>query len=140
MTDTTAAGRTTATMPDRWSRGVVAVARAVAIGASLTCVLAWSVAHRQAQPMEPSLARAGAIAWCGYNFPLSDPAVDPNSNNYACALGFVGGARDPEETADHLESQLAAIRDLVGADHPQGMWRVAFLAGWRAGQEAAGAR
>jgi hypothetical protein len=118
---------------------ITRVVGVVGVGALLTCTGAWGVGHRAPRPMAPAAARTAANQWCAYNFPPSDAsaAVDPNRNSYACNLGFIAGAGNPEAEAGRTESQLAVAMKQVGADHPQGMWGIAYQAAWRAGQDAA---
>ena len=100
---------------------------------------AWIVAHRAHPPLPYAVAQPAADAWCVYNFPPPrDSAGDsPNLNTSACRLGFVDGAANPNTESTPEERRIVAAESQVGATNPQGMWDIAYLAGWNAGHDAA---
>lgn len=100
---------------------------------------AWVGTHRSHRPMPATEARPAAAAWCAYNFPPphGTAAADPNLNTYACRLGFLDGATNPDVASTPEERRIRLAENRVGATNPQGMWDIAFLAGWTAGHDAA---
>jgi len=106
----------------------------VAVGAS-----AWALSHRGHRPMPVNEALPAAAAWCAYNFPPPQDTgtADPNLNTYACRLGFLDGAANPDSDSTPEERRIVVAEGKVGATNPQGLWDVAYLAGWAAGHDAA---
>jgi len=100
---------------------------------------AWAGTHRSHRPMPATEALPAAAAWCAYNFPPphGSAAADPNLNTYACRLGFLDGAANPDVGSTPEERRILVAESSVGATNPQGMWDIAFLAGWSAGHDAA---
>jgi hypothetical protein len=100
---------------------------------------AWVGTHRSHRAMPATEAMPAATAWCAYNFPPphGTAAADPNLNTYACRLGFLDGAANPDVDSTPEERRVVVAASSVGATNPQGMWDIAFLAGWSAGHDAA---
>jgi len=100
---------------------------------------AWTLEHRSHRPLTATEAQPAAEAWCAYNFPPPHDHRDasPNLNTYACRLGFLDGAANPDSSGTPEEQRVLAAEGQVGATNPQGMWDIAYLAGWSAGQDAA---
>jgi hypothetical protein len=114
--------------------GAVLVAALAVVGTT-----AWIVAHRAHRPMPAAVAQPAAEAWCAYNFPPphDSTADSPNLNSSACRLGFLDGATNPNTDSTPERMRIAATASQVGATNPQGMWDIAYLAGWAAGHDAA---
>jgi len=119
------------------ARRVVAV---VLLGALVVVsASAWAVGHRGHRPMPTAQAMPAAASWCAYNFPPPHDSgtADPNLNTYACRLGFLDGAANPDSDSTPEERRILAAEGQAGATNPQGMWDIAYLAGWTAGHDAA---
>jgi hypothetical protein len=114
--------------------GVVLLGALVVVGTS-----AWALSHRGHRAMSAAEALPAASSWCAYNFPPPHDAgsADPNLNTYACRLGFLDGAANPDSDSTPEERRILAAEGKVGATNPQGMWDIAYLAGWTAGHDAA---
>ena len=106
----------------------------VVVGAST-----WALAHRSHRPMPATEALPAATEWCAYNFPppRDTGATDPNLNTYACRLGFLDGAANPDSDSTPEKRRVIGAENKVGATNPQGLWDIAYLAGWTAGHDAA---
>lgn len=100
---------------------------------------AWALSHRGHRPLPATAAMSAAVAWCSYNFPPPHDArtADPNLNTSACRLGFLDGAANPDAESTPEERRIAVAESTVGATNPQGLWDIAYLAGWTAGHDAA---